>query len=551
MLIRGKSIVWGFAIGRAVYYQDVLTREFELWTLSESQVEEELKRLQDAIDKAHFDLANLKTKVTHEIDAKHAEIFGVHQVILKDIGLFKEIEKELRDRLLNAENIVQNVFQRWENKIRSAGNNTPQERLDDVIDVGKRLLMALVGLNKKNASNLPANSIIFAQRLLPSDTAALNVNNVKAIVTVEGAENSHSAILARAMDIPFVSKINVNVASVPHGTRVIVDGENGRIIINPSLKELRIYPKLIKNRLKNKLKAIQQIKDIDLKTDGKPIRVTANVSSLNDIKMAHTFGADSIGLYRTEYLYMGKKNLPTEDSLFSQLTKALNHVRTMEVTLRLLDIGGDKTLPFLDLVDIKNPALGLNGIRLLLKYPRLLQMQLRVFLRLSAQFKVKVLVPMIALPKDMMEARRYLSEEKEKLRKEKVLFDEHLPFGAMIETPAALLTIDELLELSDFISIGTNDLIQYIMAASREKINVSDYYDAGNHLILNAVRTVIHKAEELNKECSICGELAGNLNFTEALLDIKLRNFSVQPSLIPDLKNKIFHILKAAGRQSE
>ncbi len=548
VVARGESIVWGFASGRVFYYQDVLTREIEMWRLSEGQVEEELQRLQKAMDKVQIDLAGLKSKVGYEIDAKHAEIFGVHQLILRDVELFKEIEKELRHRLLNAEQIVQDVFRRLEKRLKGTESDTFQERANDVVDVGKRLLKALIGAGGTSLSNVPVDSVIFAQRLLPSDTASLNVENVKAIVTVEGTQNSHSAILARAFDIPFVSKIDIPIASLPPRTRVLVDGEKGRIIINPNPTELKSYPKLIQKRLSNKIRIIQQIRDIPLEMEGKRIGVHANVSSFSELKMAAELGADGIGLYRTESLYMNQPNLPTEENLYAQLSKALGHVSGREVTLRLLDLGGDKTLPFLDLVEIKDPALGLNGIRLLLRYPRLLKLQLRVFLRLSAKFNVRVLVPMVSLPKDMKEVWRYLSQEKEKLHREGIPFNQALPVGAMIETPAALMAIDEFLEFSNFLSFGTNDLVQYVMAAGREKLAVADYYEAGNHLILNALKPVIRKAEEQGKECSLCGELAGNVKFTQDLLGIGLRNFSVQPALIPNVKNKLHRLLKGPAQ---
>ncbi len=551
LVIRGESIVWGFAVGRVFYYQDILTREIEKRGLNEGQVEGEIKRLQKAIDQVHGDLDSLKLKVTSEIDAKHAEIFSAHQLILKDVEVFKDIEKKLKYQLLNVEHIVQEVFGLWGEKVRGAKSDTIQERANDVVDVGRRLLRALIGdVNKNSALNLSKDSVIFAQRLLPSDTASLNIENVKAIVTVEGTQNSHSAILARALDIPFVSKIDVDVASLPHGTQVIVDGEKGIIIVHPTPAELKSYPKLIRKRLNNRLKIVQRIKDIPLTNKGKLIKVSANVSSLNDIKTARECGADGIGLYRTEPLYMDSPNFPTEERLYTQLAKALNLVRNQEINLRLLDIGGDKTLPFLDIVEIKDPALGLNGIRLLLKYPRLLEMQLRVFLRLSGKFNVKVSVPMVSLPRDMIEVRRYFLQEKEKLRKEGIPFNEGLLLGAMIETPAALMAIDELLDYSDFLNIGTNDLVQYVMAAGREKIEVSDYYEAGNHLILNALKDVIRKAEKRGKECSICGELAGNLKYTSLLLGIGLRDFSVQSALIPYVKYKIIRFLKNGAEHS-
>ena len=541
----------GFAVGRIFYYQDILTRELELLSINESQVGHEVQKLKIALNKAHTDLAGLKSQVASSLGAKHAEIFSVHQMILKDIDFIKEIEKEISNKLMNVEQAVQNIFQRKEQELRGAKNNIFQDRANDVIDVGRRLLKALLGVNKNSLSTLPDNAVIFAQRLLPSDTALLNVENAKAIVTMEGTQNCHSAILARAIDIPFVTKIDITSGNLLSDKQIIVDGEKGEIVINPAPAELKSYPQLIAERLKSKQKIIHAIKDIPLKKDNQPIRISANVSSHSELKMAKLFKADGIGLYRTEPFYMGRSDLPSEDELFTKLTKTLNKVPGQNVFLRLLDIGGDKTLPFLKFIELKNPALGLNGIRFLLKYPRLLELQLRVFLRLSAKFNIRVLVPMVSLPKDMKDVRHYLSQAKEKLAKENLPFNPNIPVGAMIETPAALMGIDELLEYCDFLSFGTNDLVQYVMAAGREKIDVSDYYEAGNQLILPALKTAVQKAKDHGKECSLCGELAGNLKFTEDLLKAGIRNFSVQPSLIPSVKNKIHCILKAESKHSD
>lgn len=544
-IIRGTPIVAGFAVGRVVYYRDIFTREVEIWKLKENEIKSELRRLQNALDQAHSDLSDTKKKVACDMDAEHAEIFGVHQSILKDSGLLQEIEKGLKKRLLNVEKIVEDVFHRWERKIRGAPGNIMPERANDVADVGRRLLRALVGVSENTLSKLPGQSVIFAPRLLPSDTVSLDKKNTIAIITTEGQANSHSAILARALDIPFISKVKMDLSLAPPRTTVIIDGEKGWIIVNPNYSELRSYPKRIDKRIKQRISTIERIKNIALTFEGKPIRVLANVSSLSELKMAVQYRSDGIGLYRTEPLYMEKSNLPSEQELFAHLNQILNDVRNLEITLRLLDIGGDKTLPFLDVADLKDPALGLNGIRLLLKFPPLLEMQLLVFLRLSHKFKIKVLVPMVTLPQDLMEVRHYLAQAKEKLRNEGIPFDENLPFGAMIETPAALMTFDEILEQSDFVSFGTNDLVQYVMAASREKIEVGKYYEAGNRLILPLIGEAVAKANQMGKECSICGELAGNLKFTQDLLAIGLKNFSVQPSLIPAVKNKLLSLLNS------
>ncbi len=543
IVFNGETIVTGFAIGHIFYYQDILTREFEFMNINENQVEGEVHRLKSAIDKAHHDLASLKSQVTSNIDAKHAEIFGAHQMMLRDISLIREIEDEIKNKLLNVEQVVQNVFQRHEQKLRGAKNNVFQDRANDIVDVGKRLLKVLLGVNKNDLTTLPKDAVIFAQRLLPSDTALLNIKNAKAIVTIEGTQNSHAAILARALDIPFVAKINITNGAFLSDHKVAVDGDNGEIIINPTQEELKSYPRLIQERLKSKKIIIQEIQGVSLEKNGQPVRVYANVSSYSEFQLAKSFKADGIGLYRTEPFYMGKNNLPTEDELFRKLTKTLNCLSEQNIYLRLLDIGGDKSLPFLNFIDLKDPALGLNGIRFLLKYPRLLELQLRVFLRLRKKFNVHIVIPMVSLPKDVKAVRQYLAQEKQRLAEDGIPFNADVPLGAMIETPASLMCIDELLEQCDFISFGTNDLVQYVMAAGREKLDVSDYYEAGNQLILPALKTAIQKAKDCGKECCICGELAGNQNFTEELLNIGIRNFSVQPALIPDIKNKIYSLL--------
>lgn len=547
---KGEAVVGGFAIGAAFYFEDVLTRELAFRILSKSQARRELRRLQKAMRKAQSDLAKLKSKIARDIDAQHAEIFHVHRLILQDVDLFKEMEKELKKRLINAEQIVQSVFRRREMKLRRVKDKTIRQRADDIADVGRRLLEALLEVKGNKFSDLPVDSVVFAQRLLPSDTASLTMENAKAIVTVEGSHNSHSAILASAMDIPFVAKVDRPITVIPANSKVIVDGENGKVIVNPSSAELDAYPKLIQKRMQKKLNIVRRIRDETLELKGKPIKVSANVSSLREVQRAADFYADGIGLYRTEPIYMGKQNLPVEEDLYAHLKKSLAPLRGREVTFRLLDVGGDKTLPFIDIVELKDAALGLNGIRLLFRYPALLRMQLRVFLRLSTELDVRVLVPMVSLPRDMTEVRRYLSEEKRKLRKEKIPFNDSLPIGAMIETPAAVFSIDEILKLSDFVGLGTNDLVQYVMAAGREKPDVADYYEAGNYLILDALKSVLDKAESKGKECTLCGELGGNLKFTENLLDLGLRDFSVQPALIPSVKNRIYRILSKKARLS-
>lgn len=542
-ILRGIPIVHGFAIGHLVCCHNALAREYQQRVLSEDEVEHEIKRIRVAVDKVCDELAMLKSKVISQIDAKHAEIFEAHRQIVTDVELFQEMEKHLRTRLLNAERIVQDVFLGWENKLRASQSVMIHDRADDIVDVGRRLLEILSGaVRQEMPTVLPPDSVLYAKSLLPSDVVKLDVDNINAIITQEGTQNSHSAILARALDIPFVANINLRSKFIVPGAPVVVDGKNGKIIVDPKPVEVETYAQLIRQRDEYRVDVLRYIKNLPLTIKGDFIKVRANASCLADLKMAKRFGADGIGLYRTELFYMERTDIPTEDVFYSQLKTALKYAAHDDVIMRLLDIGGDKTLSFWNVDEAPNPALGLNGIRLLLKYPKLLQMQLRVFLKLSAEFKIKVLVPMVSLPKDMMEVRRYLQEEKTKLDHEGVLYNEHLELGAMIETPAAVLSIDELIGVSDFFNIGTNDLVQYYMAAGRGRADVSDYYEAGNHLVLDTLKNILHTCRAHGRECCVCGELAGDLNYTKDLLDIGLRNFSVQPALIPYVKSKVLSL---------
>lgn len=545
-LLEGQPIVPGYAIGRVFHYRDILSRELEIRDLEPHQVEGESRRIEKALEKVHQDLAMMKKRVESEIDREHAQIFEVHQHILKDLQIVSDIERGLRDRLVNAEQIVQEVFKKWEKRLLSAVNKKSQERASDVADLGRRILKALTGVDSNLLSDIPARSVIFAKRLLPSDTIHLKEKNVEAIVTKEGSRNSHSAILAKALDIPFISEIEIQSGLIPEGALIVVDGDNGRMIVNAHPSEMKRYLFKTTQSFKYKTRIARQSQKMRLEYEGKAVKVGANVATLDDFKNLKKYACDGVGLYRIESIYMGKTHLLSENYLYAQLRGALDSIPRphKEVTLRLLDIGGDKPLPYLDIEEVMNPGLGLRGVRVLLKYPTLLRTQLRVCLRLAREFDLKVLVPMVSIPDDVLEVRKHLEEVKTSLAHEKVPYGDQLPLGAMIETPSAVMMIDEIAQCSDLLSLGTNDLIQYLMAADREKRNVAQYFEFGNSLVLQAIKQVVKKAEEKEIDCSLCGELAGDLRFTEELLHLGLRNFSVVPSLAPLLKNKIHSILR-------
>ena len=537
--LHGVPVVPGFGSGHVFRYQDILSRELAVYDIEDTQLDRELQRLEAAMQRVEADLVCMKDAVERQVDSDQAAIFDAHRLILRDLTLVTEIEEELRSERVNVEHAVKWVFRRWERKFRDSTNAEIRERSTDVADIGRRLLKQLLGIHGNALTKLPAGSVIFAKRLLPSDTVHLDRKHARGIVTEEGGPNSHVAVLANAFHIPLISGIGIDLDGVPNRAPVIMDGASGKIVLRPSKSELARFEERRKIEEEQDTELVRCASKLPPDKEGRRFVVDANVASLEECQLARKYGCDGIGLYRIEQIYMSSSVMPTEGALFDSLKSSLTVLRNKTVTLRLLDVGGDKTLPYIDLVERTNPALGLRGVRLLLKYPNLLQTQLRVILRLSALFRLRILVPMVTIARDLMQVRKVLDEEKEKLKESNTPFDDKIPLGAMIETPSSVLAIDSILRVCDFLSVGTNDLLQFVMAADRENMNVADYYEAGNALILGWIAEVAQKADQAHKDCEVCGEMAGYLKHTEELLSAGVRHYSVVPHLVPRLKAKI------------
>ena len=542
-ILQGVPVVPGFGSGHVFRYQDILSRELAAYDIRDTQIDPELQRLEAAMQRVEADLMRTKDAVEKQVDSDQAAIFDAHRMILRDLTLRTEIEEELRSECVNVEHAVKWVFRRWERKFKDSQHLEIQERSSDVADIGRRLLKQLLGIHGNALTKLPADSIIFAKRLLPSDTVHLDRKHARGIVTEEGGPNSHVAVLASAFHVPLISGIGIDLDRVPNRAPVIMDGASGEIILRPLRNEMARFREGRKNEERQDAALVRRMSKLPLERGGRRFVVDANVASLEECQLAKKYGCDGIGLYRIEQIYMSSSVMPTEDVLLDSLKSSLTVLRNKTVTLRLLDVGGDKTLPYIDLVERTNPALGVRGVRLLLKYPNLLQIQLRVLLRLSALFSLRILVPMVTLAQDLVQVRKVLDQEKDKLKETNISFDDKTPLGAMIETPSSVLAIDSILRVSDFLSVGTNDLLQFVMAADRENMNVSDYYEAGNPLILQWVAEIAEKAYQARKDCEVCGELAGYLNHTEELLRAGVRHYSVVPHLVPRLKEKIYSLV--------
>lgn len=550
-VLKGVSLVPGWSIGRGVHYHDVLSREIEVRELKEHELGTEMERILAAIDQVKEDLRRFSDALERDLGPNHAAIFDVHRTILDDADLFGRLEGELKSRMVNGEHVVRNVFGKLERQFRSSGSAMLYERSFDIRDIGRRLLRVLTGAQDSVLSHIAGDVVLFTKRLLPSDTIHFTNKKPLAIVTEEGGPNSHSALIARALGIPSVSGIAADPREIADGTRVVVDGDGGRVIIAPTADDMAHARAKVRGRESSRTRALRCSREYVLTKGKRRVKVLANVGCAEDVRTAMELGCDGIGLYRTEAVYMLARELPTEEVLLGSLSRSLDGFSRGRVVLRLADIGGDKTLPYLNVGREHASYLGIRGVRFLLHFPDFLQTQLRVFHRLAARHPVRILVPFVAHGEDMRRVRDAVGKAVSSLEHDRLPHGERVEIGAMIETPLAALRIEEILRHADFVSIGTNDLVQYLSAADRESLAVADYFRSGTESALSLVGDIIRRCEEAGKECTVCGDIAGDGRYTRTLLDLGLMNFSVMPPLIPSTKEEIHQNLNTKVKRKD
>jgi phosphotransferase system enzyme I (PtsI) len=478
----------------------------------------------------------MKELVGEHVGENYADIFKVHKELLKDETLLVDIEKELERELVNAEHVIKNVFRKWANKFRMSESDMVRDKAEDMEDLGRRVLRVLLGYEQNVLEKLPPDSIIIAARLLPSDTIHIKGKNAKGLFVVHGSKNSHSAILARNLGIPAVANPSEPLR-FNEEDEIILDGEKGIAIVCPDEKDKKFYRKKIFNKNKKEKEYIKQSHTKVKTRDGRIIKVYANIVSRKDLEEAIKHGCDGIGLFRIEQIYMEAKFIPTERKIVEYLERIIGNHKKLYTTIRLLDVGGDKKIPGVEIEDELNAYLGMRGVRLLIKNRTLLETQLKAIMKVSQKYNVRVMLPMVTLPKEVQFVKNVAKDCFSGLSGKRGI--KPFKIGTMIETPAAVMNVDKIAKISDFLSIGTNDLIQYTMAAGREDKNVAEYYEVGAKLVLQSIKKVVKAAEKYGIECSICGEIAGDLNLTERLLRTGIRSLSVAPFLVPRVKNRI------------
>ena len=532
IVLAGQSVSPGLGMGPAWVVGDELSFAGAPRAIEQDEIAGELLRLQHSFEETLADLEKSAERIAAEFNATLGGIFRAHGEILRELFNSGEFERELRQSLVAAEAAVGKVLRRWHQTFEAIENQTIRQRADDVLDLGRNMIRRLRGVSESALESIPGGSVLVLPRLLPSDVVRMTKSHVMAVVVESLGLGSHAALLAREKGIPTITGIPGVMSRLTSGMELLVDGYRGTLVISPDASTRGDF----EERLDKWQATLTRCKDFCREParsiDGQWIRVDANIGIEDDVTTALDNGADGVGLLRIEQVYFARHLPPTEDELFADLKKLVSPLGDRRITIRLLDIGGDKPLPFLRLPTTSNPALGRRGVRVLLDYPQLVRTQMGAILRLSLEQRIRVLVPMITLVDDL----RTMREAFEALAAEREIND--LPeFGAMIETPAAALGVPALLKYADFLCIGTNDLAQYTLAAARDDAAVNEYYRDGHASVIRLLEIILADA----KQCSVtlCGELAGQEEWVPRLLDMGFRTLSVAPTLIPTTKAAI------------
>ncbi|MDF2012215.1 phosphoenolpyruvate--protein phosphotransferase [Priestia megaterium] len=540
--IQGIAASSGIAIAKAFRLENP---ELTVEKKSVTEVEAEVARLEAALEKSKSELEIIREHARKELGDDKAEIFEAHLLVLSDPELINPIKDKITNENVNAEHALDEVAAMFINMFESMDNEYMKERAADIRDVTKRVLAHLLGVNVSNPSLISEEVVIIAEDLTPSDTAQLNRKFVKGFTTDIGGRTSHSAIMARSMEIPAVVGTKTVMEDIQNGVLVIVDGLDGEVIVGPSEETVKAYEKKAAEYAEQKAEWAKLVNEKTVSADDHHVELAANIGTPEDVKGVLENGGEGVGLYRTEFLYMGREDLPTEEEQFTSYKTVLERMEGKPVVVRTLDIGGDKELPYLNLPKEMNPFLGFRAIRLCLEMQDMFRTQLRALLRASVYGNLKIMFPMIATVDEFRQAKAILLEEKAKLQQEGVQVSEDIEVGMMVEIPSSAVIADLFAKEVDFFSIGTNDLIQYTLAADRMNERVSYLYQPYNPAILRLVNMVIKAAHKEGKWVGMCGEMAGDEIAIPILLGLGLDEFSMSATSILKARSQIRQLSKA------
>ncbi len=536
--LQGIAVSPGVAIGEALVVDNEGVRIPQRFVAREA-VQNEIERLSDAIAGADEEIAANRDTVTQQLGKHYGAIFGAHLRMLHDARLRREIEGLIRQNHYSPEYAVSRIMRRYAKVFQSLDSTFMKERATDIFDIEKRLLKHLLGDRSENVSQLTSPVVLLSHNLTPSETANLDRDFTRGFVTEVGGPGSHTAIVAEAMHIPAVVATGPFLTDVSGGDLIIIDGNHGRVILQPDEETIARYRHEVEEHRTLAARLLPLAGKPAITEDGTTIHLYGNIEFPYEVKECNASGADGIGLYRTEFLYLNAKTEPTEETHFEAYKKVLLAMAGKPVCIRTLDLGAEKLLEVPSPEDERNPVLGLRSIRLTLRNVPLFRTQLRAILRASALGKMRVMFPLITTLKELRQAKMLLSDVMEDLEEQNIDFDRNIEVGMMAEVPAAVILLDRFVDEVDFISIGTNDLIQYVLAVDRSNKDVAHMYTASEPSVLRLLRSSIQTAIKSNTPVNICGQMSGNTLYTMLLLGFGLQQFSVPPASLLEIKKVI------------
>ena len=535
--VHGISVSSGIAIGKANLVTNALM-EVQRYKIKKDTIKDEIERLSQAINTVKSDLVNIKKELQKKSSNNFESFIDIHLMMLEDNNFSLNPQQIIEKEQCNAEWAIKSQLDNLLSKFDDIDDAYIKERKLDAAQVAERIIKALLGHQKQISKTQNPSNILIAHDISPADALQFKKNSYAAFITEHGGTNSHTAILARGLNIPSIVAVKNARKIIRNNDTIIVDGDNGIAIINPNKHILKEY-EYKKNQWIIEKKKLKKIKNIPSKTlDKKEISLMANIEDLSDVKSVLDCKASGIGLFRTEFLFMNRKELPGEQEQYETYKSIAKSMKGRTVVIRTLDSGADKTTAA-DKTQATNPALGLRAIRLCLSQPHLFITQLRAILKASAFGKIRILIPMLSSLGELKQVKLLIKRAKESLVVENIKFDNEILIGGMIEIPAVAINAEAFAAELDFLSIGTNDLIQYTLAIDRTDDSVSHLYNSIHPAILKLISNTIDAAKKFNKDVSVCGEMAGDPKLTKLFIGMGLTNFSMHPSSILTVKKQI------------
>lgn len=533
--LQGIAVSPGVAIGEALVMDHEgfrIPRRF----VARDAVHAELERLDNALEAAAAEIAKNRDTVSRELGEEYAAVFSAHLQMLRDPRLRSEVDEMIREQNYSPEYAVSRALRRYAKVFQQLDNSFFNERANDIYDIERRLLRNLLGLRREEISQLTSPVLVLAHNLTPSETVSLDREFVRGFVTEVGGPGSHTAIVAQGMEIPAVVGTGPFLTDVSGGDLVIIDGDQGLVILCPDEETIARYRHEVQQHrdLATRLEALRELPAVTL--DGVRIELSGNIEFPHEANLCLERGCDGIGLYRTEFLYLGAEAEPTEEVHFDAYAKVVRDMGNRPVVIRTLDLGADKMAHGPKPEDEQNPFLGLRSIRLALRNLPLFRTQLRAILRASALGNVRINFPLISTLRELRQAKMVLADVMEDLEENGIAFRRDVPIGMMVEVPAAVMMIDHFVQEVDFLSIGSNDLIQYTLAVDRGNKDVAGLYNACDPAVLKLIEMSVRAAERRSLPINCCGQMSGQTTYTMLLLGLGLRQLSVTPGAIPEIK---------------